>query len=51
MALMAMALAVFLKVLVPESILHIFNEGNTEDLVILTDSCVITVMKLEVDES
>lgn len=43
--------SVFLKVLVPESILHIFNEGNTEDLVILTDSCVITVMKLEVDEA
>lgn len=35
---------VFLNVLVPESILHIFNEGNTEDLVILANSC---VMKLE----
>ena len=39
--------SVFLTFLIPESILHIFNELNTEDLTILANS---GVMKLEVDD-
>ena len=39
--------SVLLTFLIPESILHIFHELNTEDLAILAD---IGVMKLEIDE-